>query len=558
MALSVCSCSGGAVKTVYTVGDAVDSEYFPFTISDIGFAKNLSAVHDDSYLKPKKVTAFKPYILAKDGYRWLYYELNYKFAGKTEVKNVEKLFNPTVNYGEYEFKSDYCTNILRKNTWYELDKEGYGLFPIDLNTANLITYKPMEDTTYVLRGAIAIPEKIVNEPDAPIILKLQTVSGIKGSEIVMKDIQIDIPEDLNIKKYDYATELLAQNKYSDAAYAFEALEDYKDSNDKYLFCEAKQFILDREYSLAVEALKEISDNTQEDYAKLLADARVRMNYEKSKALFEKKDYENASMVLDFPDKDFAMVEDQELISSVEKQRQLVNYSYALECIEKEDYKKAIELLEGLKNYSDSSDRLIDAQYQYAVQLLNDGVNNRDNDLFYAGEIELNKIKGYKDTDEIIEKVPLWKDYIKALKTLGESYEEGLALLEKLPADFNDSGSMLYVARESKKYEGSYATDRFFIGGEWVEGYIGFDISIGFDKSPWAVHINKKPIYGLDRKGDRTEWIDNADHVLYVDDDGTLFFNARIGEIEYKWVFKDGDKIVPAFYEKNLCIFKKIS
>ena len=465
---------------------------------------------------------------------------------KKRIKNIETLFAPSVEYGEYEFSDVWFTYIFKESQWYELNSEGssgYSL-PSCLNASAAVQYMPLENDSMILRGAVAVPEKIVEEREYPVILKLQTVTKAKESEVVMGSVSIEIPKDLEEQKYDRAVTLLEDQKYPEAADLFETLEDYEDSCDKALFCWAEQYIQDADYSRAVAALEGISPQNQAHYAPLLAETRIRAASQSAAALYAKKDYKAALETLSEVDDCLSLVEDMDLLSSLEEQKKEVRYDYAKERREAGDHRTVIELLEGIDEYLDSSEILTESRYTYGVQLMDEGIGQWDPETFAEGESLLNKTKGYQDSDRILGDVPLWKDYINAMLGFRESYQEGIARLEKLPPDFNNAGIALKNAREAKTYEGKYIAKSF---------------SIGFDVNPWVVHIYTLPFKGKEQNFN--DWVNNADHELLTDDSGALCFRARMGLIDYKWTMKDGKIIVSGLTDtvkdNIFCEFNKI-
>ena len=85
LALSVGACGSTASENAhthkgkaYSLGEEIPSDYFPFTVEDAGYAGRLS-MYEQKFLKPGKSES---YLNAKDGLRWLYYDIEYSFCGK--------------------------------------------------------------------------------------------------------------------------------------------------------------------------------------------------------------------------------------------------------------------------------------------------------------------------------------------------------------------------------------------------------------------------------------------------------------------------------------------
>ena len=239
MLFSLCACGGGngatepqaegstpeateqADKDCYPIGEEVSSEYFPFTVTSVNFADRVSSKIGDDFLKPDVSGSLVGTVSAEKGYKWLCYDIEYTYCGKTTLSLVESLFTPTVYFEDYEFGSDYFTFAKIDNKWFILNNDFTGVgHPLlkELSSNGYSKYEPMDDTVYEIRGVIKVPDKIIGNSETPIILKLYNVERASSSEITMEgyNFQIDegyLPENTSDFEEEAREQIL--NQYND-------------------------------------------------------------------------------------------------------------------------------------------------------------------------------------------------------------------------------------------------------------------------------------------------------------------------------------------------------
>lgn len=166
-----------------------------------------------------------------------------------------------------------------------------------------------------------------------------------------------LPQIINQNKYKAACQLLAQQKYDEAAAAYQALGGFKDSADmvnecKYLnassLCDSGKF---SEAQQVYKSLGEYKDSvTKVDYCV----------YEQAKAALDAKKYDDAAQL-------FTSIKDYGNSADMVKE---CTYQKALALLDEKKYTESITLLLTIKDYSSASTKINEAKYEYVTEHLN--------------------------------------------------------------------------------------------------------------------------------------------------------------------------------------------
>ncbi|MBR2414140.1 MAG: hypothetical protein IKB13_06530 [Clostridia bacterium] len=251
LCLSLCACSGGestSVNTVppaantdteaseppvdpteaeqapiYTVAEAIPSEFFPFTITRTEFSQYVSTKTEEDFLSKEYAAGVGAYAADK-GYQWLFYDIEYTYAGKTSMSLVSSLFRPTVTYGEYTFNSDYFTFIKIDNKWYILDYDYSGVnHPLHKNLSmnSLYKYEPLDGKEYEVRGIIKVPTQAVEDTETPMYLNVFNVTEASQTEIIVNNVTVEIDRNMGMENFDeVAQEEIITNRNRDFVEAY--------------------------------------------------------------------------------------------------------------------------------------------------------------------------------------------------------------------------------------------------------------------------------------------------------------------------------------------------
>lgn len=84
-----------AQNTIYTVGETIPSDFFPFTVTKTEFSQYVSTKVGEDFLTKEYAAGVGAYAADK-GYQWLFYDIKYTYSGKTSMSLVSSLFRPTV------------------------------------------------------------------------------------------------------------------------------------------------------------------------------------------------------------------------------------------------------------------------------------------------------------------------------------------------------------------------------------------------------------------------------------------------------------------------------
>lgn len=111
-------------------------------------------------------------IAADEGYGWLYYAVEYAFAGDQKMP-AKTSFLPSVSYGDYTFAEKFLTFVYYDASWHGLTYQNtaYGML---LPSLSSYEYDPFVDRgTYLLHGAVQVPLQAAEDTGTPMILSLR-------------------------------------------------------------------------------------------------------------------------------------------------------------------------------------------------------------------------------------------------------------------------------------------------------------------------------------------------------------------------------------------------
>ena len=210
-------------NTIYTVGEAVPSDFFPFTVKKTELSQYVSTKLGDDFLTKEYGTKGGAYAADK-GYQWLFYDIEYTYSGKTSMSLVSSLFRPTVTYGEYTFNSDFFTFIKIDSKWYILDYDYTGMnHPLhkDLSLNGFHKYEPLDGKEYEVRGIIKVPTQAVEDTETPMYLNVYNVTQASQTEIVVGNVTVEIDRNMGTENFDeIAQEEIITNRNQDFVEAY--------------------------------------------------------------------------------------------------------------------------------------------------------------------------------------------------------------------------------------------------------------------------------------------------------------------------------------------------
>ncbi len=165
-----------------------------------------------------------------------------------------------------------------------------------------------------------------------------------------------VPEMLNKTKYEQASQLAAEGKYSEAISAFKSIEDYSDSAEKIKECTYNSAVdlqekgKYTEAKIIFETLEGYKDCSTRIQTCIYGEASAELekgNFDKASELFGKiKEYGNSA----------------EMITECQYRR--ANY-----LLENSQYESAISIFEDIKDYSDCKEKINEAKYLYVTNNL---------------------------------------------------------------------------------------------------------------------------------------------------------------------------------------------
>ena len=172
LSLSLCACGNSSSK----IGDTtVDSnKNFEVKLLSTEFIEQVNVDPDDPDFFTSNFSITGNTLFPGEGHIFFLYTYEYKFVGKMEVTDTFRDYaQPTLIYDkEYTFSENYCS-VRKENKegskWYYLTSDVYGQLSGSKPGMKKIvfcnnTYRPLDDTTYQVRGIISVPEKVKNEP----------------------------------------------------------------------------------------------------------------------------------------------------------------------------------------------------------------------------------------------------------------------------------------------------------------------------------------------------------------------------------------------------------
>ncbi|MBE7015223.1 MAG: hypothetical protein E7417_00125 [Ruminococcaceae bacterium] len=127
--------------------------------------------NDENFFMPTISDKTKQTLKPSNGEALFHYTCEYKYIGTKELKDrFHDYAKPILIYDkEYHFNENYCSVRNVDSKWYYLSSDiDAEFFKVKNGIKNTVfydsTYKPLDDTTYQVRGFISVPEKVKNEP----------------------------------------------------------------------------------------------------------------------------------------------------------------------------------------------------------------------------------------------------------------------------------------------------------------------------------------------------------------------------------------------------------
>lgn len=241
--------------------------------------------------------------------------------------------------------------------------------------------------------------KIPKKPDKKLFVRVGIITAgvillviVCGLWIYMQPV---IKQEKNYKK---AAACLEQGQYDEAMQLFDALGDYRDSENKAEECRAgkKEYIIQTDYR----ALTQDEYEQNISYFKKLGDEEaLRVIYYKyGQKYMDDGDYEHAARyferVMGYKDAEDYLRE--------------AIYKDADNALSSKEYIKAVSLFEKYPDYKDSPEKILEAMYAYVCEHKSNTDANTRNYLTQLVEAD------YKDSGEIYDAVYPWKLTITAI------------------------------------------------------------------------------------------------------------------------------------------------
>ena len=215
------------------------------------------------------------------------------------------------------------------------------------------------------------------------------------------------PETERSNAYNAASQLLEDGQYDEAAEAYTALGDYKDSKEMVLeshYRKAQSHYDNKEYEKAIAIWSEMPDySDSKEKIELAQNDWNEEKYQKALAHIENGEYYDATKFLSQLGsyKDSA-----ELLKSA-------TYSLALSQLEQGEYRGAIKNLEKVKGYEDADEKILEAKYGYVDTYRSSSKQST----YYEYIRELVNLN-YEGAQNIYDEVYAWKVVIKAINDDG--------------------------------------------------------------------------------------------------------------------------------------------
>ena len=165
MVLSLVGCNNS-----HHLGDStVDSNNnFEVKLISAEFVDEINMDENDAnFFMPASNDSEKHTLKPADDCVLFHYTYEYKYVGTKELKDrFHDYAKPILIYDkEYQFSEDYCSVRKVDSKWHYLSSDiDAEFFKVKHGIKNTVfydsTYKPLDDTTYQVRGFISVPEKV--------------------------------------------------------------------------------------------------------------------------------------------------------------------------------------------------------------------------------------------------------------------------------------------------------------------------------------------------------------------------------------------------------------
>lgn len=172
-----------ADNKTYKIGETIQNDKFTMTLKSVEFVDFIdmhTKAHPDPVFGGYKIgadTFCSPAdnengsMTADEGNAILFYTLEYKFIGKSQYYAYSDFGKPIVKYDkEYTFSDNYLSARNKGDGWT--------IFCVDDNKMRTVgmlasgsQYEPLDDTTYLVRGAIQVPEKLKNDTEKSLTIQ---------------------------------------------------------------------------------------------------------------------------------------------------------------------------------------------------------------------------------------------------------------------------------------------------------------------------------------------------------------------------------------------------
>ena len=176
-----------ADNDTYKIGETIQDDNFAITLKSVEFGNYIdmnTIAHPDPVFKQYKIGTgnfFLPAdkengsITAGEGKTFLFYTLEYKFIGKDPYTAYSSFGTPNVTYdNEYIFNEDYVSARNKGDGWTILCID-YNKIQIPGILSSSSNYQPLDDTNYLVRGVIRVPEKLKNDTEKTLTIQFSNL-----------------------------------------------------------------------------------------------------------------------------------------------------------------------------------------------------------------------------------------------------------------------------------------------------------------------------------------------------------------------------------------------
>jgi len=302
-----------------------------------------------------------------------------------------------------------------------------------------------------------------------------------------------IPEIQASTKYNNAIALIESGKYQEAIAEFEALDGYKDSNDKVTECQtaikdiayndAVALMKDKKYAEAIVAFIKLGDYKDSKSNIQKCEIAIKdISYDEALALMNDGKYAEAIAAFK------KLGEHKDSKGNIQKCEIAIKdiaYDQTLALMNEGKYAEAIIAFETLDGHKDSADKIVECQtaikdiaYDEALALMNDGK-------YAEAIVAFEALDGHKDSaDKIVECQTAIKDisYDEALALMTEGkYEEAIVAFEALDGH-KDSADKIVECQTAIKdiaYDEALA---LMNEGKYAEAIVAFEALKGHKDS----------------------------------------------------------------------------